>query len=137
MTSEDIDCILIAWHRAQARAPIATGYPTECPSTRGYRSSAQWRGTDVDDDGDVYETAPDAYVAGVARTVDQIVNRMEQMHQIALAYQARALAIGSYAMRNPRLPSSADELSMLIADARQALVIALRMTDAGLFSEPV
>lgn len=120
MTSEEIDLILIRWHHFGNQTTGVQGYPHECPSTRGYRSSQQWRGTDVDEDGDVYLTAPDPFTQHIGRVVDDAIRAMEAMHQLALAYQARALAIGSYSIRNPRLPQG-DELAALIAEARQAL----------------
>ena len=117
--SEATDAMLIAWHR-WGDSDRSGGYPTECPSCRGYTSSKQWRGTDVDADGNVYQTSPDAIVSHIGPKVDQAVNAMTSLHRLALAYQARALAIGSYAIRNPRLPQG-DELADLIAEARAEL----------------
>lgn len=125
MTSEELDTLLRAWHSHMNRTDESLGYPTECPSTRGYRSSQQWRGCDVDDDGDVYLTAPDPFVAKAGELVQKLVNGMDRMHQMALAYQARSLATGVWAIRHPRLPNDQDELAMLIADARSALMVLL------------
>lgn len=125
MNSDELDALLMAWHRHMNREDAALGYPTECPSTRGYRASQQWRGCDVDDDGDVYLTAPDPFVAKAGELVQRLVNGMDRMHQMALAYQARTLVTGVWAIRHPRLPSDQDELVMLIADARSALMVLL------------
>lgn len=125
MTSDELDTLLCAWHRHMNRDTERLGYPQECPSTRGYRSSQQWRGCDVDDDGDVYLTAPDPFVAKAGELVQRLVNAMDRMHQMALAYQARSLATGVWSIRHPRLPNDQDELAMLIADARSALMMLL------------
>jgi hypothetical protein len=126
MQPSDLDAILIAWHRWGDTDSSRLGYPAECPSTRGYRASNQWRGTDVDDAGDVYQTAPDPFVQRLGGIVDGIVSQMEQMQGLALAYQARALSMGTYAIRNPRLPQG-DELAELIALARMDLCDGLEL----------
>lgn len=136
MTSEELDTLLRAWHRHMNRTDESLGYPTECPSTRGYRASQQWRGCDVDDAGSVYLTAPDPFVARAGEIVQRLVNGMDRMHQMALAYQARSLVTGVWAIRHPRLPSDKDELAMLIADARSALMVLLAGEDL-LSSEPL
>lgn len=136
MTSDELGTLLCAWHRHMNRDTERLGYPQECPSTRGYRSSQQWRGCDVDDDGDVYLTAPDPFVAKAGELVQRLVNTMDRMHQMALAYQARSLVTGVWAIRHPRLPSDKDELAMLIADARAALAVLLAEEDP-LSSEPI
>ena len=130
MTSDEIDSILIRWHSYGNQDTGVQGYPRECPSTRGYRSSQQWRGTDVDEEGDVYLSAPDPFTQHIGRVVDEAIKTMEAMHQLALAYQARALAVGSYAIRNPRLPQG-DELVYLIADARGRLVEIIELRAAA------
>lgn len=125
MTSEELDTLLCSWHGHMNRDTERLGYPTECPSTRGYRASQQWRGCDVDDSGSVYLTAPDPFVARAGDIVQRLVNGMECLHQMALAYQARALVTGVWSIRHPRLPNDQDELAMLIADARSALMMLL------------
>ena len=124
-SSERLDHLLIAWHRSLDRMGSGLGYPSECPSCRGYRSSRHWHGTDVDEDGQVYLDTPDPLIAGTGSFVGRLIEQLEQAHQMALAYEARALAIGNYAFRNPRLPSDPQRLSLLISEARGALAIML------------
>lgn len=123
MTPQDLDNLLIAWHRWNASDTPPLGYPPECPSCRGFKSSSIWDGYQygVDRAGVEYRTAPSAWAANVAEVLDGYIKHMEAQQQMALAWLARGLAIRSFAIRNPRLPQG-EELDTLVTAAKGELL---------------
>ena len=125
--TEQIDRMLKAWHHYNnPPADLELGFPDECPSCRGYQSSKQWHGTDVNAQGVVYARAPDPFVANVGAMVERATMALPNLQRIALAYQARVLVTGNTVRKHPRLPVG-EALIDLIADARVALFSTLNL----------
>jgi len=84
------------WWLADRRGLCAgMGYPSECPSTRGYR--AGYRGGDADNHSDE--------VREIAQAVGRAVDGLPRDQQLCAGVLARAEATGAAVWRNPRLPS--------------------------------
>ena len=120
MTTDDqrtaILHVLGLWWAADRRGMCAgMGYPSECPSTRGYRSG--YRGGDADDSADELREL----VSAVARAVDGL----PRDQQMCAGVLARAECTGAAVWRNPRLPSGQDAIEELERATIRALVDAL------------
>ena len=132
MTPDELDSLLITWHRWSASDLPPLGYPSECPTFRLYRPTNVWKGYEYRiEDGREELCAPSAYVGRVGPMVERcvygqkhgegwLIEPMERMHQLALEWLARCLAIKTSAIRNPRLPQGR-ELDELVSAARAAL----------------
>ncbi len=116
---EDLDDWLLIWWMAERRAGLAPlGLPRECPSTRGYRSTAIWASDHGDDD------AHDR--AGLVRLVGAAVAALEPAHRAAVHTHARNLAAGAVVWQSARV-GPAEE-----AAAGAALMLALESLHRGL-----
>ena len=112
-----IDDLLKLWHTMASGETYTEGYPTECPSCRDASTSKQWHGTDVDDQGNVYQTAPEIDRTGEYQYVDAIINRIPQPHRTALQFNARNLCTNAQVWASPRLPTG-EALVTMIVEAR-------------------
>lgn len=145
MTPQELDKLLIDWHRWNASDLPPLGYPSECSTFRLYRPTNVWKGYEYSvKDGREELCAPSAYVGRVGPMVERcvygqkhgdgwLIEPMERMQQIALEWWAKCLAlekrwkemtpsvtISAGVLRNPRLPSGA-ELDALVNSAREVL----------------
>lgn len=146
MTPQDIDRLLIDWHRWNEADKPPLGYPSECPTFKLYRPTKVWQGYEYRIEAGREELcAPSAWVGRVGPMLDErirgkrnpeggwVIQPMERMQQIALEWWAKCLAlerrwrdltpsvtISAGVLRNPRLPEG-DELDALVSAAREVL----------------
>ena len=107
---EDLDDWLLIWWMAERRAGLAPlGLPRECPSTRGYRSTAIWASDHGDDD------AHDR--AGLVRLVGAAVAALQPAHRAAVHAHARNLAAGATVWRSARAGSEDAAAAVLVLTA--------------------
>lgn len=128
-----MDELLIYWRNVPDE-PIASGLPDASPSCHGYRSSRQWEGCDVDEDRNVYQTAPEPFAPGTREALGLEIAELTARNQLVLHFHALALAVGSRAFMSPRLPRG-EELTIAIAEARGSLWLRIRMWE--MFKESV
>lgn len=103
-----IDALVFWWRYESAWLPVE-GYPSECPSTAGYRTSKQH-----DTDNGAFETDR----RGVwAKSIGEAVNRVKQPERTALYMMARNRATGVQVWRSPRLPADDVERAAMVAAA--------------------
>lgn len=116
----DLIGLLVLWHRLDDQ-PIVEGFPHECPSCVGYRTSTQydWGGTAA-----LYEDGATSNGAGetreraiIARAVGREVERMEEPYRSVLMVFARNRSTGRNVWTNPRLPEDRDVRAVLLAEA--------------------
>lgn len=104
------------WWLADRRGLCAgMGYPSECPSTRGYL--AGYRGGDADSHSDE--------VREVVQAVGRAVDGLPRDQQLCAGVMARAEATGAAVWRNPRLPGDPDLIAALERATLDALAMAL------------
>jgi hypothetical protein len=115
-TAKIIDDLLARWHRWCDRPPIEGGYPTECPSCRGYRTSKQYDDTNGALDTDIEGRMMIGLDALIHST-------LEGVYLTAIQCNARNLAIGAAVFRTPRI--SAEDMQARIGEARSMLAKAL------------
>lgn len=120
-----LDELLIQWHTHRSHYKGDLGFPAECPYTREFRSSNQWDGCEYDEDGEVFLGTPDALIRGIIKYLTGMIETLQPQHQWALAYEARALAVGSHAIKNPRLPQDPKQLRLVVIEARGELAAML------------
>lgn len=106
---EDLIEALVFWWRYEKSWSPVEGYPTECPSTMGYRTSRQY-----DDGNGAMETDSRGRWA---QQIGAAVDRVPQPHRTALQFLARNRATGVSVWRSPRLPADDVERLQLVADA--------------------
>jgi hypothetical protein len=109
--NRDIDPIelLILWHRYESQWLPVEGYPSECPSTRGYQASRQYDGDNGAADAEEY--------GRLARHIGSIVRQIEDPHRTALCILAANRSSGAAVWRSVILPNDKDELAHLMAEA--------------------
>lgn len=107
----DIDAIelLVLWHNYESGWSPVEGYPTECPSTRGYRTSRQY-----DDNNGAFET--DAR-GKLAAHIGHVIRSIDDPWRTALCILARNRATGAQVWTSPRLPADKDARVHLVAEA--------------------
>lgn len=104
------------WWQADRRGMCSgMGYPSECPSTRGYR--AGYRGGDAE--------AESNELAEILRAVSRAVDGLPRDQQICAGVMARAEATGAAVWRNPLLPGDPDLIAALERATLDALAMAL------------
>lgn len=113
------DLLLIWWAGDRAQALRQLGMPSECPSTRGYRSAAVW------DDGG--ETADAGNRRLIMRTVGDAVDGLPGQQRAAIHVAARNLATGCAVWSSVRLPADREARAQLLREACSALMSALRL----------
>ena len=107
----DIDStgLLVLWYRCeQSGALRSLGYPAECPSTQGYKTSRQYD--------DINGAAETDERGELAKAVGHAVNSLQEPYRTALYFLARNNATGVAVWRSPRLPEGA-ELETIVAEA--------------------
>lgn len=111
MSLPDTDLIdaLVFWWRFESSWLPVEAYPTECPSTAGYRTSRQH-----DSDNGAFETDQRGQFA---RRIGEAVGRVRQPERTALYVLARNRACGVQVWQSPRLPSDDVERAEVVADA--------------------
>ena len=107
--------LLVLWYRCeQSGALRVLGYPAECPSTQGYRTSRQY-----DDGNGAAETDERGELA---KAVGQAVNSMQEPYRTALYFVARNHATGAKDWNSPRLPQAEDEREAVVSEALALLL---------------
>lgn len=105
--SDDLDELLRLWWHAERMGSVAMGYPTECPSTRGYRA----RNRDTSDEAD------SLHFSLVVARIDAAIERLEPAHRSAIHVIARNLATGSSVWSSARIPAGAEGQAVFAAAA--------------------
>ena len=106
--------LLVLWWRAERDWSPVEGYPMECPSTRGWRSSRQY------DYGQDSNGAGETDARGsLIRHIGAVVQGMEEPYRTALYLLARNRATGVSVWLSPRLPADQDERAEIVAEALQ------------------
>lgn len=107
----DIDPIelLVMWHRYESKWLPVDGYPSECPSTAGYRASRQY-----DSDNGAVEVEE---YARLARYVGDVVRGIDEPYRTALCILARNQSTGAAVWRSVRLPDDRTEVAHITAEA--------------------
>lgn len=113
---DDLAELLVLWWRAERWTGSPMGYPTECPSTRGYRSSRRGDDDPVTD-AMLYRTA--------VRAISAAVDALQDQQRVAVHLVARNLCSGADVWRSSRLPAPGPELDAICASAFAALRVAL------------
>lgn len=123
MTDEQgklIDSLLADWHRWCARPSDEGGYPKECPSCRGYRTSRQYDTDNGAADGDTHSRLMLALDGMIQRTI-------QGQYLTALQIEARNLAAGAKVFSSPRMTKQ--ELNQAIGIARGMFASMLRQSE--------
>lgn len=110
-TPENLHELLVIWHRYESQWTPVEGYPSECPSTAGYRASRQY---------DSHNGAEETDQRGkLAAHVGQVVDGMPEPHRTAIRLIARNKATGATVWTSARLPADKDELLRIAAAAME------------------
>ena len=119
MLDDDGDLLelLVLWWRAERQWSPVEGYPVECPSTRGWRSSRQY-----DDGNGAMET--DARGA-LIRRIGAAVHSLGTPHSTRLYILARNRAEGTSTWTSPVMPQDPVEREWALVDALERLRKAL------------
>lgn len=123
MTDEQgklIDSLLADWHRWCARPSDEGGYPKECPSCRGYRTSRQYDTDNGAADSDTHSRLMLALDGMITRTI-------QGQCLTALQIEARNLSVGAKVFSSPRM--SAEQLTQAIGIARGMFASMLRQSE--------
>lgn len=119
-TPDDLADLLTVWWRAEQRSELAAlGMPRECPSTRGFRSTALWNAENDDDVG--------WYWPAAVRAVASAVDALPGVQRAAVHVAARNLATGAQVWVSSRLPADPAARDAVFAGAFSALRHALRL----------
>lgn len=111
---DEVADLLLLWWRSESRAKAVSGYPTECPSTRGYTSRYRGGADDVD------SLRESRIVARVAATIDALDPDMRSAAHIL----ARNLATGLQVWSSARIPAGPVGQALFIATVDE---LALRL----------
>ena len=104
------------WWLADRRGLCAgMGYPSECPSTRGYR--AGYRGGDAE--------AESHELADILRAISRAVDGLPSDQALCAGAIGQAEATGAAVWRNPRLPDDPGLIAALERATLDALAMAL------------
>jgi hypothetical protein len=109
ITPDDLLEALVFWWRFEKGWIPVEGYPTECPSTAGFKASRQH-----DDTNGAFDTDERGRWA---QQIGHAVNRVPQPHRTALYVLARNRATGASVWMSPRLPADDVERAQMVADA--------------------
>lgn len=101
--------LLVLWWRSEQQWSPVEGYPSECPSTRGWRTSRQY-----DDGNGAFET--DAR-GQLIRHIGHVVASIDEPYRSALYLVARNRASGVSVWDSPRLPKDEMQRMAVISDA--------------------
>ena len=113
MIDSDLEDILRAWwHQDRDDATSDLGYPSTCPSCRGYRSD--------DDPIDQLDSR-----RAVHEAVEHALQLLTDEQRVCIGVMARNLTSGSHVWKSPRLPADADRIAVLQRDSLEALRKAL------------
>jgi hypothetical protein len=109
LTSEGLIEVLAMWYSYERQYNPVAGYPPECPSTNGYRTSRQHD--------DLNGAAETDERGKLAERVGAVVGEMPEPEKSALYYLARNRATGQAVLRSPRLPADDVERAMVVSRA--------------------
>lgn len=107
----DADAIglLVLWYRCEQFGALRVlGYPGECPSTQGYKTSRQYD--------DINGAAETDERGELAKHVGHAVNSLQEPYRTALYFLARNSATGVAVWRSPRLPEG-EALESIVSEA--------------------
>jgi hypothetical protein len=104
---------LVVWWRYERQLMPVEGYPTECPTTAGYKASRQY-------DGDNGAAETDARGLAAIR-FGRAVDGMEEPYRTALYIVARNRATGVSVWISPRLPADKDKRAEIVSEALDRL----------------
>ena len=111
-TANLLDLLALWWRYESQQLPVL-GYPRECPSCAGYKTSRQY-----DDGNGAAETDARGLVAvAVGRAVDSL----PEPFRTALYLTARNRVTGVAVWFSPRLPEDKDERAAIVAEALDKL----------------
>lgn len=113
-----IDALVFWWRYESGWLPVE-GYPSECPSTAGYRTSRQH-----DTDNGAFETDQRGQFA---KRIAEAVNRVPQPERMALYFVARNRACGVQVWKSPRLPADDVDRAKVVAEALELFARELGM----------
>lgn len=113
---DTLDLLVLWWRVENGWLPVE-GFPHECPSTAGFRTSRQY-----DDHNGAQET--DAR-GQLAEAVGRVVNGLAEPYRTALYVLARNRATGVQVWVSARLPQDQDERARTVARAIELFESAL------------
>jgi hypothetical protein len=109
----DLLGLLALWWRYESQQLPVLGYPRECPSTAGYKTSRQY-----DDGNGAAETDERGMLA---KAVGHAVDSIEEPYRTALYIAARNRVTGVSDWISPRLPVDQDERAWIVSEALDRL----------------
>lgn len=109
ISDEDALELLATWWRHEANWTPVEGFPKECPSTRGWRSSRQWDDANGALDGD--------HDHRVAVYVGHVISTIGEPCRSALYVMARNRVVGVQVFDSPRLPADTRARELVMQDA--------------------
>ena len=112
-TPLDLVGLLVMWHQSASHWLPVAGYPQECPSTAGYRTSRQY------DDGNGAGEADERH--RLVLHIGHAIDRVAEPYRTALCILARNRSTGSAAWHSPRLPTDADARAEMVSEALDLL----------------
>lgn len=103
---ESLAELLLMWWAAESRGTVTLGYPTECPSTRGYCSRSRlW-----DED-----HADQVHASAIVQRVSSAIDRLEPAERSAVHVLTRNLATGVEVWRSARIPEGPAGQAVFVA----------------------
>ena len=105
----DLLDMLALWWRYESQQIPVQGYPTECPTTAGYKASRQY-----DDNNGAAETDARGMLA---KSIGHTVDKMPEPYRTALYVCARNRVTGVSVWVSPRLPADKDARAEIVAMA--------------------
>lgn len=116
---DEVADLLLLWWRSESRAKAVAGYPTECPSTKGY--SPRVRGYDA-------ETVDSLRESRIAARVAAVVAALDPDMRSAAHIMARNLVTGATVWSSARIPEGPVGRALYMATVDE---LALRLGVAG------
>ena len=117
-TNEILSAMLCSWHRWACGYKHVGGINTS-PMFREVKNGRQWDSLDDIVDSDIEHSRMDA--------LDHIIMQLCDVYRTALQIQARNLHTGRSVWSSARLPADAQMRATILADARTALLVKLRV----------
>lgn len=117
-TNEILSAMLVDWHRWACGYKHVGGINTS-PMFREVKNGRQWDSLDDIVDSDIEHSRMDA--------LDHIIMQLCDVYRTALQLQARNLHTGKSVWSSARLPRDAQMRATILADARTALLVKLRL----------
>ena len=107
--NRDLLDMLALWWRYESQQIPVQGYPSECPTTAGYKASRQY-----DDNNGAAETDARGLLA---KSIGRAVDSLQEPYRTALHIVARNRVTGASVWLSPRLPADKDERAQIVSDA--------------------